>query len=1811
MPAQEEFGFEPDVAGDEFGFEPDAPPVQAAALAPPPSPVPDAPAIAATPEPAKQPSYTGPEIGFHPSKALGIVSDWAGQAIDQGAQALMPMGRDVPEPSMAEEVMFPGYAQVAKWGQHMVVAPAHKFAQDFLSGPINATMIAQRVLMKPTAPESMDTIQDYGEDFMPNETALARVVGTFMGEARTITDVGGAFSAAQKQALYEWRNLRSGQQTHDWFNKRYADEFLQREMAVFMGGDAVRLGASRDVNHQTVMNMDSPELLKAVNDLEQMSLDRPIASAVGAVGDLFGNHAGAAFLQAFAHGMGELPLYLAMGEAKLGQKAFDSLPARVARLLETGPKSETFMGTVVQAFQRAAKSGVQGALEGGAFGLGTAAVTEKEDLAHNTLLGAGAGFAMGGGLHLGMEAAAPVVRAAKPVIAAAKGASEKAFRAVFEMPHEHWQEFSQELLQASLSDDALRLAELGGQENAFAVSKARDLHTERHEVASSGERSPKERMTADSFWSNRTEMLKNPVTFGVYRAKSGVAVGRAIEIVQVDGKPRFVYHDTEMPTNRSMAEWVRRYEISGSDLTLHPELFTHAVDGTPYTPQQQADVIARFEKPLLSAFNRGITNQLNEAERRLGALKSKPQDDYAKAVAEAELQERREIAALQKELRARSKGQSKVIGIVGNKTMGAKPSNLSSTGDVPVRMSSDPLVYGDKITYSKPDGQQRGAVLLVDHGNGTMTIRVTKNASGKKLASPQVMRVARESIRPGHTAKAAKEVSKALRAPMEKQPEIDPDAIAALKNLQSSAHAQESLYVGGIKEAENNAREFFGVLKAEDLSNYIGHTSSEAVAAIENMAVATKGTKIGSTFIAPPSWSKAPDEGINVFIGKPARHPGELPTVGVYRGMDPKIPGNHLIDIAEASGGIKFDPLLKPPAYRANKTNQISIGRDEFNSIIPEHLGSEYLAQQPNVWGLSQPIPPDMVLLHNPGSITTAVSFDENLTKQAPGLGNKLARAVQSVVDFMQHQMLSGSSNLKNGKFSLPMFGPKVTVYSAKAGEAALRMTAQDSLLKATGLASESQASKALEPLLRLRSTLMPGEKASPLDLGLEQWVKDNPQIAATGMQHVRQMIDDVKFEQARHVQLTGGQSLGPDVAKLEFERALGNEDEYVKQSYNLFKLREDWLQYLQKSRPEVWKRAIDYLSKEQLAKGLPFTVSDVVVKLKKVLHETQGKGMNAVADAMQNYGLLDANAAKSLIGRTHIPEPLLALLGPTESGLEVLAGTWARAKSINNRIEAWNTIAESPWYSRGRRADLTVQVPLRPEYGKAAGGWVDPTWSDFLSEDKVEAAGSILHQMLVGTPGRMWKKNVTVLGGPAPWLSNNLRNYKGAVITGHDPLNPGELGNAMKEMAQYEIEWKKNPTRFGKGGMIDEMTRLGVVPPGFGQAELSLKQKHLDAKTLAALVSSTPFEESMMKVRDIYMTADEAVTNKYDGIDRIWKGASYLIRRRNNIASGMSQHDAAVEAALRVQQGFPNFTVMSKSVEALRKNGIGTLAPFFSSKIEDLRITGTTVMRTPNEQDLQARLIKLGVLLSGTFTAMKASRMANGVSDEMVQAEWNKMPQATRSMYKAPVFLDYDRNGRATFIDATSYDDMLMTMKGSPMDTGLGNFLRQTTADLVGDRTLMGSVANGVWAAAGNETAQNEMRRQMQGLPKPGQESTAQLIQYLAKESSMLPQAGYRLMDTLHLAGVGKSPYDRRDIFPPPAAVMKGLGAKIILGGDSQDMRGIREWQGVVKEYQRAMRGADRQADGNPEEADRLREGSLDRFQRGQEDIFKGRQSQ
>lgn len=814
---------------------------------------------------------------------------------------------------------------------------------------------------------------------------------------------------------------------------------------------------------------------------------------------------------------------------------------------------------------------------------------------------------------------------------------------------------------------------------------------------------------------------------------------------------------------------------------------------------------------------------------------------------------------------------------------------------------------------------------------------------------------------------------------------------------------------------------------------------------------------------------------------------------GVLRGRDPKKPGNYLVEVAidnlqdvpgprEAALATQYGSGQFPitPHDVATRTQLKSVPKDQLRPYAPI-LGNATRSSLPAQYGVSVPMPADAFIL------STAAS-------KAIADGSRMAGQLNKII--------SKKQTIQNGLMRL--FNNEAWLVPTDVRGPATSLAAQPGLLKAKAEVYQETlgsriglgtANDAWLANIATRQATRSGKPLSDQQRGLMRFFASNPQYNAEVRSTVEAALQRLKSYE---------QQLGPLVGKigdLEAMRAAGLEDEYVMNVYLKYMMaRKDFGKFVKEQLPAEWNKAVELITQRNRGEFQFQTEDDMMSIL----------GMNKKELIQQAAKNPNGNAAKNLKKREFLEKEIQGIIGKVDSASVQIAYSLATAESLLNRIKLWSGLADTPYWSPGPRPDLSpngvepggLVIPNLPIYGKAAGGRIHESFK-FLLEAKPHQEGQSIFRALRS----VWKFNEVVAGGFSPWVNQVMRNWKGLLISG-GLQGSGDFATFF-DAAEMMLKYRQNPILY-KGSIYEAAMNNGAVGTGFAGSEIN-KNKAVK-KILNAIRSqkgnSTSYWDLMSNVSATLKGGAEDVGAMYDAIDRLFKLTAYMNNYRRCISRGMSIDDAAAFSTMRNNQSFVNFEMVSPAVEKMRNGNIGGMAPFLSSKAEDLRINGTLLMRLRNEPDLQARVLAAGSALAVAGALMREQRRANGITDDMARKAVDAPKLATQAFHPmATVWPELDSEGRIQLVDFTQWDDLFIMMQMHERDFAPAAIIRNNLTGLYGEENFIGrGIDMGFNAAFGTVP----LSQQAQMIERPGEQSVAAEISKIAQGGG-LPTGPFR----------------------------------------------------------------------------------------------------
>lgn len=967
--------------------------------------------------------------------------------------------------------------------------------------------------------------------------------------------------------------------------------------------------------------------------------------------------------------------------------------------------------------------------------------------------------------------------------------------------------------------------------------------------------------------------------------------------------------------------------------------------------------------------------------------------------------------------------------------------------DKPIEPGTWQMKGGDTVLV---DGQAPGTVIGdVDPGAASSRITVNLKGGGQVQVSPaQVTHTPREFYRPEH---GGKPLVSAKPGQL-----VDDRTQAIVKGIEQGTDVPTMMKVSG------RADPVWAAAALRDMESR-GLLFEQEPGLFVPTAVNRKRPKVGPQGTPDPA-------GYAVFIGTGG--PNDRGEIGILRGKDPRNKGNWLIERPDLRAGELPDPTA---GAKFAKTRIESIPEDQLRSMHPVGLAKKADVDPAiDMYGWNKPMPPQFY------QMSKATQGDQELMTKAwskvnttPGF---FQRSTQGIKEAFAGAMHTAAPELRKSKaqqlFSL-------------AG-----MMRSEGLTRANMLAKQLElgtaASQELTKVLEATRSRTPGGQPSLNQKALQAWVQKYPKEAKAALDDFRKMTKEADS----YSQFLASRGVA-NIDDIELARAAGLEEEYLTRTYQAFLMpRQDWAKYARENMTTVWDDSLRWLYENrpnhQNDFGTTAAEFDEILRLD-----------NPIA-ALEQKGYIKAEGAKKLKTRLEVPEPIRRLLGEHKDAAIRLGFGTAYQRQLVKSIEGWDAISAHPQlWSPGWRPDMTLKVPDLPTYGNARNGFVpdNPTTRGLLGDrgaTEMTSPNAVLRA--VGWAGRKWKAAHTVYN-QVSWFNNVVRNMKGVLLSGGF-TGPEDI-QGFRDAARMLMDYSKDPTIYGPNKLLVEAMDFDAVGPGLAGAELGLEQRNFTSKMLRVFEKQrrgpNPLLDAFAEAREAAMSVPEKIHNGYDFADKLAKFGSYLNLRRQFIAQGYGTSDAAAMASLRVNESFQNFLQTPSWARGVSTN-MALVAPFMTSKLEDMRVNATAVKRvlSGQEPDLIFRLGAMGAMFGGATFLANNVRRANGISDQEDQEQFASLPMRIKERHPFLIgSLDYDSKGRRTYTDLTPYEDLLMAFRGNLNDPLLARIIFNNALDIVGEQSLMGDVVRGVGEQSGAITPGFTP-----GGPRPDQQGPISLVQ-------------------------------------------------------------------------------------------------------------------
>lgn len=489
-------------------------------------------------------------------------------------------------------------------------------------------------------------------------------------------------------------------------------------------------------------------------------------------------------------------------------------------------------------------------------------------------------------------------------------------------------------------------------------------------------------------------------------------------------------------------------------------------------------------------------------------------------------------------------------------------------------------------------------------------------------------------------------------------------------------------------------------------------------------------------------------------------------------------------------------------------------------------------------------------------------------------------------------------------------------------------------------------------------------------------------QIKRLSAVHMEQLLDDAAALEAQ------GDDAGA-AAKLRLaETIAGNFETYLHRSYRAFD-DPDWPNKVRKNHPEVYAAAVNYLA-NGYADGGPVTREHLDLAKKKVaLMLEEGTAFDSLG-AFISESKLGAKDLSIIKRRKTIAPEILALLGEYEDA----PINYTKSVAKMSRL-VYNHAFLKKLREHGFEAGLFSEIAnTNLGHNKKIAGDASETYAPLNGLYTTHE----FHQALVDAMGKETEM----------WWYRQLVSINGMVKFGKTVLSPPTaLRNLYSAMffsltnGHFDFSKGKNfswSTYFaGKPDALaymEKLRRLGVVydNPYAGEMMALLKDSRLDE----TVFNWKPFKWTK--------TGIDYAQKFYGFGDDLWKIIGFENEKAMLIKDkGMSEAAAEVEAAERIRNTYPTYSLIPKAVNALRRFPlVGTFVSFPAEIIRTsyhiVRYLGNDIRELGIKNPMVQRKA-LGLLIaSASMYALQAiTKALVGVDDDeekalrLMSPEWQK----------------------------------------------------------------------------------------------------------------------------------------------------------------------------------------------------------------------------
>jgi hypothetical protein len=555
-----------------------------------------------------------------------------------------------------------------------------------------------------------------------------------------------------------------------------------------------------------------------------------------------------------------------------------------------------------------------------------------------------------------------------------------------------------------------------------------------------------------------------------------------------------------------------------------------------------------------------------------------------------------------------------------------------------------------------------------------------------------------------------------------------------------------------------------------------------------------------------------------------------------------------------------------------------------------------------------------------------------------------------------------------------------------------------------------------------------------------------------------------VLFDEATQLQEAGKDAAA--AAKVQLLNTIaGNIGKYVNRSYRAFD-DENWPR---KVPDEVLNNARQYFVNRFTEKGAENPTGDA----QRVMNDILKTG--TAYDTFEQYikeSKLGAKDLSMLIKRKEIAPEVRALLGEyKDARINFVKSATKMSRLIFNddflkQVKTAGLVTEDNqngflFDENNRPSDEhTVKIaadsssPMAPLNGLYTYPEINQAFTDALNRESMED----WYRFIVQANGLV-KYGKTVLS-PTTAIRNWMSAYFFTLANGHF-----DLSHMKESMESFKTYFDRDN---GRLGYLTKLKRLGVIydTPYAGEMMALLA----DSKFESALMGEgrSKLDKAKVAIKD-WM---DMATKFYQFGDDFWKIIGFENEKQNLIKyRNMSEADAEVEAAKRIRDTYPTYSMVGRAINKLRRFPL--VGTFVSFPAEILR-TSFNMLKYAQE-DMQhskelgrKRIAGLSMVSGFAFAAQMLAMSLTGMDDDEEEALRDLAPPWSKNSNIIP--LGRDKDGSLIYLDLSFLDPynyfkrpLNAILRGQPIDETVYEIGRELLTPFLGQDIAFGAITD-IW---------------------------------------------------------------------------------------------------------------------------------------------------